>query len=251
MAEVALFIDLENITTSLWRIHQQNPDPFKWMEKARSYGSVAFARAYGDFSQGHLARLENDLRASGIDKFDCPTKQRGDETQSTVDTNIVIDLFEVALDRPNVGTIILMAGDSDYIRVVTRLRNRLGRDVVIRGVPGSVSRELVRAAGREDPLETVDPDEGYDFPALVRIIDRFERSRRENVVPVFTHLHRYLADSRNDGAVRPELAQQVLNELVREGVLVQPTVELQTGETIRATKLDRSHPDVVEVLGPV
>jgi uncharacterized LabA/DUF88 family protein len=247
MPEVALFIDLENITTSLWRNFQQNPDPFSWMEKARTYGPVAFARAYGDFSQPHLGRLERDLAAAGIDRFDCPTKQRDEGTQSTVDTNVVIDLFEVAIDRPNIKTFVLMAGDSDYIRVVTRLRHRLERDVVIAAVPGSTSRELVRAAGHEDPLAPVAADE-VDRVGLIRLIDRFEASRNEGVYPVFNQLLRYVMDPRNAPIVRSEIAQQKLNEFVRDGLLLQEQITMEDGGSLRTTYLNLEHPEVAEAL---
>jgi hypothetical protein len=48
--EVALFIDLENITTALWNNFKQAPDAASWVENARKYGPISFARAYGDFS---------------------------------------------------------------------------------------------------------------------------------------------------------------------------------------------------------
>lgn len=249
MPEVALFVDLENILTSLWRNFQQGPDTFQWIAKARKYGPIAFARAYGDFGQPALARILPDLRAAGIEPFECPTKQRGEMTQSTVDGNLIIDLFELAIDRPTIDTVVLMAGDSDYLRVVTRLRNRHNRRVIISGVPGSVSRELVRAAGEEDPLEPVAvPMEATDRTELIRLIDRFEASRHQGVLPVYSHLLRYATDPRNSHIVRPEIAQQVLNDLVREGVLRQFEDILPNGTPVRVTQLDRDHEDVIDAL---
>jgi uncharacterized LabA/DUF88 family protein len=245
--EVALFIDLENITTALWNKFQQSPDPFKWVEQARKYGPIAFSRAYGDFSQPHLQRLESDLRALGIDKFDCPTKQRGSQTQSTVDSNIIIDLYEVALDRPSIGTFMLMAGDSDYIRVVARLRHRLDKDVVISAVPGSISRELVRAAGREDPLEPA-AQEDIDEHKLIQLIEAYESSRRIGVLPTFRYLLAYVQDPRNAHVISPQVAQSKLNELVHRGVLVQEIVEGNAGTPVRVTRLNRDDELVNEAL---
>lgn len=248
MSECALFIDLENITTSLWQKYQQTPDPFNWMEKAKTYGPVAFARAYGDFSQPHLDRLTLELRNAGIEKFDCPTKQRDSGAQSTVDSNIMIDLFEVAIDRPQIKTFILMAGDSDYIRVVTRLRNRLEKTVVISAVPGSVSRDLVRAAGNEDSLTPAQPSQPIDRAALIRLIDNFESSRRPGVFPVFGHLIRFIGDDRNSHVVRAEFAHHAINELLADGVMVQYRDQTADGTPIRVTCLDRGHPEVQAAL---
>ncbi len=245
--EVAVFIDLENITTALWNNFQQAPDATSWVEKARKYGPISFARAYGDFSQPHLARLESDLRAYGIERFDCPTKQRGSLTQSTVDANVIYDLFEVAQDRPNIKTFVLMAGDSDYIRIVARLRNRLDKEVVVAGVPGSVSRDLIRAASIEDTIEPAAAVE-IDEPKLIRIIYNYEESRRPGILPTFRYLLQYVSDPRNYEVISAQLAPSKLNDFVRRGVLEQFETEGNAGTPVRVTRLNHEDPLVLEAL---
>ncbi len=247
--EVALFIDLENITTGLWNKFQQSPDIASWVEKARKYGPISFARAYGDFSQPHLARLESDLRAFGIERFDCPTKQRGLLTQSTVDSNVIFDLFEVGQDRPNIRTFVLMAGDSDYIRIVARLRNRLDRDVVVAGVPGSISRDLVRAAGNEDPLDAVAMDEvDVDENSVIRIINNYEVSRKLGILPTFRYLVTYVSDLRNNHIISPQIVPGKLNDFVRRGILEQYEAIGNAGTPVRVTRLNREDSLVCEAL---
>ena len=248
MSEVALFVDLENITQSLWKRFQQSPDPFDWVEKAKKYGPLSFARAYGDFSQAHLARLEGDLRAAGIDKYDCPTKQRGTDSQSTVDAHIIIDLFEVAIDRPGTKTFVLFAGDSDYTRVVTRLRNRLDKDVIVAGVPGSISRDLARAATAVDALEPV-AEGPVNEAGLIRLVDRYEQTLREGVRPTFGRLLAYVSDPRNSDVVGSQVAQNTLNEMVEAGILRQYQEQLPDGRALRVTELARDHPEVVAAVG--
>jgi uncharacterized LabA/DUF88 family protein len=245
--EVALFIDLENITTALWNKFQQAPDAAAWVEKARKYGPISFARAYGDFSQPHLTRLESDLRAFGVERFECPTKQRGGLTQSTVDANIIYDLFEVAQDRLNIKTFVLMAGDSDYIRIVARLRNRLDKDIVIAGVPGSISRDLIRAATIEDSIEPAEPVE-IDETALIRIIYSYEESRRPGILPTFRYLLQYVSDPRNYNVISAQLAPSKLNDFVRRGLLEQFETEGNAGTTVRVTRLNHEDALVREAL---
>lgn len=241
---VALFIDLENVVTSLWNIHHQTPDLYSWMEKARSYGPIAFGRAYGNFNLHGLANLESDLRNLGIDKFDCPVKQNG---QSTVDGNIIIDLYEVALDYPAVRTFILMAGDSDYVRVVAKLRQRLDKQIVIMGVPGSVSRDLVRAAGREDQLDVASVP-AVDEARLIRLIDEYERSRRPGTLPVFRFMKEYVSHPRNEDLIKPQFVENKLSQFVASGILVQRLVDLDDGRQVKTTQLDRTHPAVMQAL---
>jgi hypothetical protein len=188
--------------------------------------------------------LENDLRALSIDKFDCPTKRNG---QSTVDSNVIIDLYEVALDQPSVQTFVLMAGDSDYVRVVAKLVQRMDKDIIIMGVRGSVSRDLVRAAGgREVLLEPV--QNSTDEKALIRLIDRYESSRHPGTLPTFNYLSQYIANPRNAELISPQTVSATLNDLIQRELLVQEVVDIEDGRQIRITKLSRDHPLVVDAL---
>lgn len=249
MGEVALFVDLENIATSMWNTYQQAPDPLKWVEKVRTYGLMGFARAYGDFSQPFLARMESRIRVAGIEPFNCPVKVREDKSQSTVDINVAIDLYEVALDRPETKTILLLAGDRDYVRIVARLRNRLGKRIVIAGVPGSVSRDLVLAAGEEDPLEPVDCVLDRDGElALIRVIHRYEFSRKDGVYPIFRFMADFIRHPNNAELIDPNVVDGKLNEFIERGILMQEMVPLADGRTLRETKLNRQHAMVEEAL---
>ncbi len=247
---VALFVDLENVVTSLWNTHRQAPDPMKWVEKAQKYGLISFARAYGDFSQDYLRDLEPRLRVAGIEPFSCPVKTRGERSQSTVDMNVAIDLYEVAQDSPSTATFMLMAGDSDYVRIVTRLRLRLGKTVVIAGVPGSVSRALVEAAGgNADPIEiSKAPDDPEIEKEIIRRINEFEVTRRNGVLPVFRWMAEYLKHERNRDLIAPELVEGKLSEFKNQGILRQELTIGSNGDTVRTTSLDRFHPLVQEAL---
>src|SRR5262249_6666339 len=73
-------------------------------------------------------------------------------TQSTVDLNMLMDIIETVFDRPSIGTFILMSGDRDFTRICARLKLRLNKRVIVVGVPGTVSRDLISAAEQFIPL---------------------------------------------------------------------------------------------------
>jgi uncharacterized LabA/DUF88 family protein len=248
--DVAVFVDLENISTSLWNAHRQASDPRSWIDKALQYGLITFARAYADFGMDHMRDLEARLRVAGIEPYNCPSKVRGERAQSTVDMNVAIDMYEVAQDQPRTQTFVLFAGDSDYVRIVNRLRLRLGRTVVIAGVPGSISRALVEAAGgNADPLEIAQiPDDPEIDKEIVRRINEFEATRRNGVLPVFRWMAEYLKHDRNRGLIAPELVEGKLSEFKERGVLRQEMTIGSNGEPVRTTQLDRFHPFVQESL---
>ncbi|HEY7124006.1 MAG TPA: NYN domain-containing protein [Ktedonobacterales bacterium] len=69
-------------------------------------------------------------------------------SQSTVDLNMLMDIIETVFDRPTIGTFVLMTGDRDFTRISARLKLRLNKSVIVVGVPGTVSRDLISAASQ-------------------------------------------------------------------------------------------------------
>src|SRR6187431_2766329 len=155
-SEVAVFVDFENIRYSSINSFGREPDPLAWRDKALKYGLMAVARAYADFDQ-HPPPVRTRLDVAGFEAQHYPAKRTSDgsgreKIQSRADLNFVIDVINTALTRPDIETFLLFTGDKDFIRLVTTLRNRLGRRVVICGIPGSISPDLVTAAGEEDQI---------------------------------------------------------------------------------------------------
>jgi uncharacterized LabA/DUF88 family protein len=73
-------------------------------------------------------------------------------TQSTVDLNMLMDIIETVFDRPSISTFVLMTGDKDFTRISARLKLRLNKTVIVVGIPGTVSRDLISSANQFVPL---------------------------------------------------------------------------------------------------
>jgi uncharacterized LabA/DUF88 family protein len=149
--EVGLFIDFENIRYGLLNNFGTEPDPSELMEKARKYGPVAVAYAYADFTQ-HPPIYRRKMEVAGITPRDVPRRSPDVPHKSSADMAMLMDIIDCLLDRPAVSTLVLMTGDSDFIRVTARARHRFSKQVVIAGVPGSVSTDLIESADLYDPL---------------------------------------------------------------------------------------------------
>ena len=84
--------------------------------------------------------MRTRLDVAGFEAQHYPAKRTSDgsgrEDPVRADLNFVIDVINTALTRPDIETFLLFTGDKDFIRLVTTLRNRLGKKVVICGVPG-------------------------------------------------------------------------------------------------------------------
>lgn len=151
--EVALFIDLENIREGIRQAYGTELAPTLLIDKARKYGLVNIARAYADLDRVPTELLR-DMQVCGISAVNAPSHSLGDRRRSAAALDLLMDLTEILLDRSGIPTVLLMSGDRDFLRVVTMARNRFGKEVIISGVPGTVSADLIDAAGGNfDPLE--------------------------------------------------------------------------------------------------
>ena len=63
-----------------------------------------------------------------------------------------MDIIETVFDRPTISTFVLMTGDKDFTRISARLKLRLNKTVIVVGIPGTVSRDLISSANQFVPL---------------------------------------------------------------------------------------------------
>src|SRR5215217_3134324 len=249
-SEVAVFVDFENIRYSTINSFGREPDPLTWRDKALKYGLMAVARAYADFEQ-HPPPVRNRLDVAGFEAQHYPAKRTIDQQGrekivSRSDLNFAIDIINTALGRPDIRTFLLFTGDKDFIRVVTTLRNRLGRRVVICGVPGSVGPDLVAAAGEENEI-TMPESPDIDIE-VIQAIDRYVRQLHEGFVPTQSHMSRTLWRFLDRTVLPSEHIEAKIMEFLRKGILTKrPTINGQNQELI-TTELNPDHPLVQKAI---
>jgi uncharacterized LabA/DUF88 family protein len=249
-SEVAAFVDFENIRYSTINSFGREPDPIAWRDKALKYGLMAVARAYADFDQ-HPPAVRMRLDVAGFEAQHYPAKRTSDASgrekiQSRADLNFVVDVINTALTRPDVKTFLLFTGDKDFIRLVTTLRNRLGKKVIICGVPGSVSPDLVAAAGAEDPLQvaqSADVDK-----QVIRAIANYVSQLHDGFVPTQSHMSRTLWRFLDRAILPSEHIEAKVMEFLRKGILTKRQTINGQGQELVTTELNPSHPLVVEAI---
>lgn len=249
--EVAVFVDFENIRYSTINSFGREPDPLAWRDKALKYGLMSVARAYADFDQ-HPPQMRTRLDVAGFELHHYPAKRSSDiagreKITSRSDLNLVIDIINTALVRPDINTILLFTGDKDFIRLVTTLRNRLGKRVVICGVPGSVSPDLVIAAGEEDPLEMT--QSAAIDEAVIHAIDTYVKQLHEGFVPTQSHMSRTLWRFLDRTLLPSEHIEAKVMEFLRKGVLTKRQTINGQGQELVTTELNPRHPLVARTLG--
>ena len=169
--DVALFLDWENFKISL-ATGRRAPNVSALKEEVSNLGRVVVAKAYADWVTRTpeirgASQFINDppaLYAAGIEPVYVPTRLyhggtgsphgRHVSVKNSVDVKMTADCIECAHSYPNIGTFVLVSGDSDFIHVVNTLR-AMGKHVVVIGVSWATSRRL---ADQVDGLILYDVD---------------------------------------------------------------------------------------------
>jgi len=146
--DVALFIDWENIKSSLQNRGKERPNLSAVRDVAESFGRLVVARAYADWQEGWHADDPPALYAAGIDPVYVPTRKfasseavDGVRRKNSVDIKLTADCIEVSHQFPNISTFVLVSGDGDFVHLVNILRP-YGKHVVAIGVSWSTNARL-------------------------------------------------------------------------------------------------------------
>lgn len=203
--------------------------------------------------------------------------------QSTVDLNMLMDIIETVFDRPTISTFVLMTGDKDFTRISARLKLRLNKTVIVVGIPGTVSRDLISSASQFVPLVPggnptipAQPSNGsfgpltgntggmpaislstppaqfqaYPMdvldPQFLQFLDYIDRNWSWRTV---IGVSNFIGDPVNPknrfrGRLTRESARELLNTCIQQGILLLQT-DPSGAEDLR---LNRNHPGVDEVL---
>lgn len=121
-------------------------------------GKVAVQRAYADWRR--YPQYIVPLAESSIDMIMAPAY--GSSKKNATDIRLAVDAMELVFTRPEIGTYILLSGDSDFASLVTKLKE-YGKYVIGVGIRESSSDLLV-----------MNCDEYYSYNALAGLVKTTE-----------------------------------------------------------------------------
>jgi uncharacterized LabA/DUF88 family protein len=166
--DVALFIDWENIKSSLQTRGRPRPNLSALRDTAESFGRLVVSRAYADWQEGWHSDDPPALYSAGIDPVYVPTRKfaSADATETvrrknSVDIKLTAECLEVCHQFPNIQTFVLVSGDGDFVHLVNTLRP-YGKRVVAIGVSWSTNARLSQVV---DEFMYYDRDVVPDQPA--------------------------------------------------------------------------------------
>src|SRR5256886_2492015 len=133
----ALLIDFDNVTMGIRSDLQSELKRLLQSEIIR--GKVAVQRAYADWRR--YPQYIVPLSESSIDLIFAPAY--GSNKKNATDIRLAIDALELVFTRPEIGTFILLSGDSDFSALVLKLKE-YGKYVIGVGIRESSSDLLIQ-----------------------------------------------------------------------------------------------------------
>ena len=190
----ALLIDFDNVTMGIRSDLQTELKNLLSSDIIK--GKVAVQRAYADWRR--YPQYVVPLAESSIDMIMAPAY--GSSKKNATDIRLAIDAVELMFTRPEIGTFILLSGDSDFSSMVMKLKE-YGKYVIGVGIRESSSDLLV-----------MNCDEYYSYNALAGLVKTSEEEtvKRDPWELVTESLARMV---RNGDVMRADRLKQVMQDI--------------------------------------
>ena len=191
----ALLIDFDNVTMGI------RSDLGKELRTLLSSdiikGKVAVQRAYADWRR--YPQYIVPLTEASIDLIYAPAY--GSSKKNATDIRLAIDALELVFTRPEIGTIILMSGDSDFSSLVIKLKE-YGKYIIGVGIRESSSDLLV-----------MNCDEYYSYNALAGLVKTGDEDPKRKYDPWELVKEAITRMKQNHDVMRSDRLKQVMQEI--------------------------------------
>ncbi len=191
----ALLIDFDNVTMGIRSDLGKELRSLLSSEIIR--GKVAVQRAYADWRR--YPQYIVPLSEASIDLIFAPAY--GSSKKNATDIRLAIDALELIFTRPEIGTFILLSGDSDFSSLVIKLKE-YGKYVIGVGIRESSSDLLVQNC-----------DEYYSYNALAGLVKASEDEPDRKYDPWELVTEAVQRMKRNNDVMRSDRLKQVMQDI--------------------------------------
>src|SRR6266545_164889 len=191
----ALLIDFDNVTMGIRSDLQTELKNLLASDIIK--GKVSVQRAYADWRR--YPQYIVPLAESSIDMIMAPAY--GSAKKNATDIRLAIDALELVFVRPEIGTFILLSGDSDFSSLVIKLKE-YGKYVIGVGIRESSSDLLVQNC-----------DEYYSYNALAGLIKNSDEEPRQKHDPWELVKEAITRMKQNHDVMRSDRLKQVMQEI--------------------------------------
>jgi|GEM_PF-2120434 len=132
MPGVAILVDLANIHLGL-KYYYLNPPPYDRLAQiindyGANLGDIRVRKVYTDWNDSRLEWIARQFSSAGFRAEQVTRKASG---KDRTDICLSLDALELFNDEPELDTLVLAAGDADYVEIMQRLRQKGKRLFVI------------------------------------------------------------------------------------------------------------------------
>src|SRR3982074_940774 len=191
----ALLIDFDNVTMGIRSELQTELRNLLSSDIVK--GKVSVQRAYADWRR--YPQYIVPLAESSIDMI--MATAYGSAKKNATDIRLAVDAMELVFTRPEIGTFILLSGDSDFASLVTKLKE-YGKYVIGVGIRESSSDLLV-----------MNCDEYYSYNALAGLVKSNEDEPAKKWDPWELVTEAVNRMKRNGDVMRSDRLKQVMQEI--------------------------------------
>ncbi|HUR91043.1 MAG TPA: NYN domain-containing protein, partial [Gemmatimonadaceae bacterium] len=191
----ALLIDFDNVTMGIRSELQKELHTLLSSDIIK--GKVAVRRAYADWRR--YPQYIVPLTESSIDLIFAPAY--GSSKKNATDIRLAIDALELVFTRPEIGTFILLSGDSDFSSLVIKLKE-YGKYVIGVGIRESSSDLLVQNC-----------DEYYSYNALAGLVKNTDQDETQKWDPWELVKESVGRMKKNGDVMRSDRLKQVMQEI--------------------------------------
>ncbi len=198
---VGIYLDFENLVISSKYVYPSRERPLSLgpvVDFAASKGDICVRKAYANWQISQLKQYQKSLTAHGFETIHLPnTSSQG---KNGADVKLVVDVMECLEQLKHIDTFVIGSGDTDFIPLLQKIRQR-GKKVVVIGFDHSVGplvknnctefKSLVELLGQpeHDSLEETenvsDSSDSEDAPADThgrKIMIRYIKSSEEDSI---------------------------------------------------------------------
>ena len=192
----ALLIDFDNVTMGIRSELQKELHTLLSSDIIK--GKVAVRRAYADWRR--YPQYIVPLTESSIDLIFAPAY--GSSKKNATDIRLAIDALELVFTRPEIGTFVLLSGDSDFSSMVIKLKE-YGKYVIGIGIRESSSDLLVQNC-----------DEYYSYNALAGLMKANDENEPQKKWDPWELVTEAVGRMKKNGDVmRSDRLKQVMQEI--------------------------------------
>ncbi|MFL5600762.1 MAG: NYN domain-containing protein, partial [Gemmatimonadaceae bacterium] len=191
----ALLIDFDNVTMGIRSDLQTELKNLLSSDIVK--GKVSVQRAYADWRR--YPQYIVPLAESSIDLIFAPAY--GSAKKNATDIRLAIDALELVFTRPEIGTFILLSGDSDFSSLVIKLKE-YGKYVIGVGIRESSSDLLVQNC-----------DEYYSYNALAGLVKSTDDEPARKYDPWELVKEAITRMKQNDDTMRADRLKQVMQDI--------------------------------------